>query len=559
MAKLKETILKHQCALAILGLLVMAALIVYNFFIVGKFSSYPWWHRNINDADSSYVATAIGLLNNSRYTYITHPGATLCAWLGIVYYGMAAVDPAHRMIFNPPTMPDTTAINTLLNMGVQTGRVAVLVFSLFFVVVLYLLIYRLVRKPLISFLTCFYIVISKAFLQHTYQIRDELFSLLFVLLAGIVFLKMFDKDKDRTVSLSRMIRAGVLVGCCLGFAVLSKIQIGPFIVFFIILVGTYLFFHAQDLRNKEIPGVCLCGLGVLNVLIMPWWTLWRPSFLTTEYLQQLHPLSDYKRVYGPASLHFCYPVLIFLLLFLIVNIALAVWPRLRQARLMRKAVPVFFFIQSIIAGFSLSVYLILIPLSRSWTMYIENTRHVIYATISNVVYGGFLVNKTVGFKTVQQIFFFHGQYSRLLFINIFFLILPVLVIALIHVFKSKTSRLRYVFVIGVLLLGLGMDVLGTFRWTFNLIADYYAIYSILCYGLGLALWLALSLTSDTRDKWQSFLAYFVIALLVLHVGGQHLFLFSLPPVSTESTQDPWVEYETLYAHGQPFWEIIQKK
>jgi len=69
-------------------------------FYIKNYLAFPWWHRIDNDIDASHVATTIGLLNDSEYTYVYHPGATLFSLHGLIYRWSAFIHDIYRLKFN---------------------------------------------------------------------------------------------------------------------------------------------------------------------------------------------------------------------------------------------------------------------------------------------------------------------------------------------------------------------------------------------------------------------------------------------------------------------------
>ena len=49
------------------GLVFVIALLVFNFTVVGKYASYPWWHQHDCDSDPLYVAQAVTLVNDGPF------------------------------------------------------------------------------------------------------------------------------------------------------------------------------------------------------------------------------------------------------------------------------------------------------------------------------------------------------------------------------------------------------------------------------------------------------------------------------------------------------------
>ena len=538
-----KAVLKHALALLLVGFFVF-----YNFFYTGRYAEYPWWYEHVNDIDATYAANTVGLLNNSELTFVYHPGATIYALHGTVYRILALKDPTHQRLMHLRQVRDYNQAADVLETSTRTSRILTLLESVLFLIVFYFFLVRLGGNWFVAFLLTFYLGTSHAFLQHICMVRAEVLSLLFLFCGFYSIVCFMQKTAQPPAGWMRFL---IPAGFFLGFAIFSKIQIGPPLVFSLALLVFYMvrFHPAKD--YKDLSGKFYwfsLALALVNLAFMPWWALKRPAFLTPEFLS-LMP-GYWREVYGPAPESFFVPVFVSLMSLVAISAFFMV----------RRFIRVFRVFNLLIFGGILSVYLILLPVSMSFAQYVENTRRLVYAVFTNVLYGGILSHRVLNFETVEKIWNMHGQESGLLHINILYFVLLAAVLSGYRLFqKVNPKRLFYGLVLFIFGTGLTMDVLATMR-SFKLYY-YYAFYSLSFLALGLGMWLSLECGGRLYPLVQKFPAVFckgAIVILGLHVFVMGFYLLSRPRADGKSSQDPLVEYLNTRTHAPPFWRIVDE-
>jgi hypothetical protein len=553
--KVKQQI-KHLSAIVILGLFL-----AYYFFFIGNYAAYPWWHQSLNDIDGTNAATTVGLLNNSDLQYVYHPGATVYFLHGLVYRFLAIFDSAQRTLFHLNSVTSIADADNILEIATRTSRVVTLIVAIVTAAVFYLVIYQITATISLSFLFAFYIATSEAFLQHTFMIRPEILSMLFVFIAGFLWLKVL---KKYDLSLTSWGGLFVSTGFLIGFSVFSKIQSGPIII---ALVGVILYRLAQINMQmpKRIPRtgftqrICLYS-SILNFILLPWWALKRPDFLTPTYIKGLRYHELY--LYGPNPPANFYLLVFVTLLFLL---ALSIWmfvkPQQFSSKTAERLFPAVLFVNLVMTGLILSAYAILLPVSGSFSRYCENSRHLVYAVFTNILSGGIMQHKVIDSLTVPKIIEVHSRMSPLLKINGLFFVALTLVASLARIIRKTTAyKPRYMAVIAIFVMGFIMDVFSTLRS--NKLYEYYTCYSVVFYGAGLALWTA----TEFRQKLVKVkgvnlnlvLHRTIVILLCLHIVFVTQQFLKKPRASGISDQTPIEEFRNTRTLAKPFWKIVDR-
>src|SRR3989338_704979 len=206
--------------------------VFFHFFVIKNVLQYPWWHQMGNDIDGAYATISVGLINDSPLQFTHHPGATVFSLQGLVFRLLSIVSEPHQALGNLSLVSNTEEAFKIIETAVKTGRVLALLTAAGFIIFLFHFLYFMSGRLLLAFLIAFYIATSKAFLFHTYVIRPELLNLFFFLLAVAWFFSQL------SVSLSwmwMMVAIGFLLGC----SVFAKIQIGPAVAIFFVLLARY--------------------------------------------------------------------------------------------------------------------------------------------------------------------------------------------------------------------------------------------------------------------------------------------------------------------------------
>lgn len=526
----------------ILCVAALCSILLFDFFYVNNYAAYPWWHQKGNDIDGAYSATTAGLLNGTELDFVYHPGATVYTIHGTIYRVTNLADLSE--------VKDINGAVEVLDKLVRTSRIVAVLLGVIFTAVFFSFLYVLSGRFLLSFLISFYALSSQAFLEHIYMIRAEMPNLIFFFGALLV---LFIKLKKKEIKLLHFVRLLALVGILIGLSILSKIQIGPAVVACVIGTGLYLFLndrYGKTLLSHPRSGWICFGLSLLNCIVMPWWALKRPDFLSEEYFRILHKDAALRYVYGLAPESFLPLVLIALGLLVILSVGLVYWlSRRKNESLLTKVFPIAIFIHCVILGGIISSYSVLLPASVSFEQYIDNTQHLVYSVLTNVVYGKFLANPVLNGETFIKIFDMHTSRSLLLGVNILVVAGIAVISCTLRLFLRSKDKLLYLLALAFFATGLALDVLATMHW--KNVRFYHAIYSVCFYSTGLMVWLNLEL----QKRWAQIAA---CAILGLHCLIVSMHMFQQPRASGVSDQDPAVEFLNVKTLAQPFWRVVNE-
>lgn len=551
----------------------------HSYFVVKNVNAYPWWHSFGNDIDAAYTGTTVGLLNDSELTLVAHPAATIYTLQGTVYRALSLFSPSHKRLLHLREVKSLDDASDILQTATQTGRMISFFSSIIFIILLFGIIHLMTCSLILAFLFVFYIITSEAFLFHIHIIRPEILNLLFFFAAFWVFLSSIKKDR---FTLAGWARVFITVGFFLGFCVFSKIQIGPVLVTFMGVMIFYVFKrHKSKLVVETHPrNLRMCVfVSLVNFVLMPWWALKRPEFVTPQFLHDPRIVDDVRRIYGLGRESFIVPVVVILLcLTLLSGVLLILGQGRKKKGGIFKIFPIVSSLNFINLGVIISIYSVLLPVSQTLARYIENTNHLVYATITNVIYGGFLINRVLEFSTFEKINQMHWNQSSLhpffFKINMLYFVAVATAVCFVRLCLQRTSeRIPCLLTLCFFVTALIMDILATMRH--HILFPYYAIYSISLYTLGLALWISLEFRDYSFNRAFHFMpvgkgAWFervtltlpamIIILLVLHgtaVSRNYQFLRQ-PKSDGISKQDPFREYRNTRAHAAPFWKIVDE-
>jgi hypothetical protein len=360
--------------------------------------------------------------------------------------------------------------------------------------------------------------------------------------------------------------ASITFGFVLSLAMFSKIQVFPVTVALLILgFGVVLSSGASRTRgetDRRLRTGLILGVGV--AVITPWWALGRPEFVTETYVSSIGYFD--RLVYGSLVESFVPLVAGVLGLSLAGTVAaLLINRRHEGSRIAGRWAEIFSFVHLVELGAIAGVYVVVAPASRSFPSYAANTHHLVYGVIANTfgnVFGsGFLHHKTVDGNTVARIFDAHALGDRLLGVNVSWLIVLVGLVAVARILAPKTAdRGGYGFVLLALGLGVVMDVVFTLRWYAQF--NYYAIFSLVFYGIGMALFLKLEWQNPwIEGGWRRVtygVAVLLFGLLVSNVGFRTFELMTAPPTTGISDQIPTPMLESTKAQNPHFWIMFEE-
>lgn len=534
-----------------LGLTFLALLLGYHAFVNIKCLSYPWWEELNNDADGNYVAQTLALINDGSLHYVHHPGGTVYTLHSLVYRSLMPLDKKFALLGQLPKVPNIQVAFALLNIAMHTSRVITFILYLSFVAVFFLLLYQLTRHLLISFFFTFFYCASRAAVHHLFIIRPELLNMLF---CGLAFSLILSLNSDTAPRLFSRVGKNIFIGVSLGFALLAKIQAAPLVI---ALLGTqwYLEFHPR-LSESSAKKVRMANIvfPFVNLVIFPWWAVQRPAFLTDSYLLNSGP--DYIRTYRYAPDSFA---LAFLAIFVGLCLAGVLFQTIKQLSLNRAA-NVLFALNTTIFGLILSAYLAFVPASVTFKGYAANTHHLIYAFLTNITGGGFLIHKVSDWDTPRNIMIMHDTFSSFLGKNVLlFVLLAALSCGWRLAVRGVVDKKPYAAVLIFFLLGFTMDAFSSMRMLTNKIFDYYALYSLGCHCLGLGLWVGCEWKNAVWGKGIFNFRTAFILLMAAHLVMRTGEFLRTPKATGIYEQTPEQEYLNTKSHASPFWDIVEHR
>jgi hypothetical protein len=547
-----------------IGLFFILCLMAFNFVVVGKYAAYPWWHQHDCDSDPLYVAQALTIVNDGPFDYIHHPGAVVSSGHGFAYRLASAIAGWHPEYLNLQSsaqnlsewdvLEETTRLSRRLSFGV---------FGLF-VATFYVFALWLTRNGVVTFLVAFFVASSQVAIWHSRAIRPEIPSLLFSLLAMWVALALgrsLARGNERGFALG-----SVAVGFLLAFAMLSKIQILP-VAAAVLLLGFWFVVSKGEWTTRNAQGRRLrvyLFVGLAVAAITPWWALVKPDFVTESYLASVGYFD--RLVYGSAAKTFVPLVAGVLAVSLAGSVAAILlnrrWNRSRGVDRLGRAAG---FLHLVALGAILGIYAVLAPVSRTLASYTENTHHLVYGmlanTFGNVFGSGFLQHKAVDGHTVTRILEAHALGDRLLGINVAWLILLMAAVVIVRLASPKTvGRGEYWLVLLVLMIGVVMDVVFTFRWIAQF--NYYAMFSLVYYGIGMAIFLTLEHQNLWVERGWFRVSYGVaillVALLLSQVGYRTFEIATGPRATGTSEQSPDQMIEASKAQNPHYWHLFEE-
>lgn len=545
------------------GLVFIIALLTFNFAVVGKYASYPWWHQHDCDSDPLYVAQALTIVNNGPFDYIHHPGAVVSCGHGSFYRLAASIGGWHPEYLNLHSTATSVSAWDLLDDATRVSRwLSFAVFAVF-VAIFYGLVFWITRQTVTTFLVTFFVATSEVAIWHSRAIRPEIPSLLFSLLAlWVVVATGLRPAREKK---GRPYLAAFALGLFLALAMFSKIQVLP-VVACLLILGLARAWISGDHGTRDDTNHRLwvsLGLGVLLALVVPWWALGRPEFITEPYLESIGYFD--RLVYGSMTASFvplAAATVGLSLIGAVVGLALVRRPdgEHKAARLARLLI----FAQMVGLGAVAGAYAVVAPASRTISSYLQNTHHLVYGVIANTfgnVFGsGFLHHKTVDGNTATRIIEAHANGDPLLGVNIVWLIGLMAVVVLVRILAPKTlDRAEYWNVLLLLVSGIAMDVVFTLRWVAQF--NYYAIFSLVFYALGMAWFLTLEWQNLKAEGYRLRPSYAVAVLIaglfISHVGFRAYELVTHPRAPGISDQSPKPMLDSSRHQNRHFWSLFE--
>ena len=546
-----------------IGLVFILALLAFNFIAVGKYASYPWWHQHDCDSDPLYVAQAVTLVNDGPFDYIHHPGAVVSSGHGFAYRVASAIAGWHPEYLDVrASVPGLSAWELLEDATRLSRWLSFCVFAVL-IATFYGFVFWLTRNDRATFLVTFFVATSQVAIWHSRAIRPEIPSLLFSILAGWVIFasaRSLARGKERG-----FVTGSIAFGFFLAIAMLSKIQVLPVITMLLLLGGGLVVTRGgsgnQEETNRRLRSSII--LGVIAAGMTPWWGLRKPSFVTGSYLESIGYFD--RLVYGSMVESFVPLVAAVFGLSLTAAVAAFFFNRRRGgSRVVDRLACVLCYLHLLEIGAILGVYLVVAPASRTVASYLANTHHLVYGVIANTlgnVFGsGFLHHKAVDGNTVARIFDAHALGDQMLGVNIVWLLVLIAIVAFVRILASKTAeRAGYWLVLALLSTGVVMDIVFTLRWLAQF--NYYAIFSLVLYGIGMALFLNLEWQNRWVDRGWLRATYGVglllVGLLLSHVGFRTYEMVTAPRATGLSDQVPAPMLDSTRAQNLHFWLMFE--
>jgi hypothetical protein len=547
---------------ALAALSAIIALLAFNFAVIEKPASYPWWHQHDCDSDPLYVAQAVTLANDGPLDYIHHPGAVVSSGHACAYRIAAALGGWHPEYLELRDSGDSAEPWDLLEDATRFSRI--LSFGVFsaFVAVLFGLIYRITRSVMLAFLITFFVATSPVALWHSRVVRPEVPSLLFSLLAIAMTMSIGKWKASRNEP--RVVAGSIGVGFLLALAVFSKIQILPAaaVILFVaglVVVQTDDLGDREDTKRKTYRSLALTGLAAL---LVPWWALTKPHFLTDEYLDSVGYFD--RLVFGFAPESFAPLVAAIIGLLVAASLAAVILVRHRSfpalGGYVARAVS---FLSLVAIGSSCAVYAVLAPASRTLSSYLVNTHHLLYAVISNILgnvfRSGFLHHKTIDGNTAGRIVEAHSQGDPILGVNLMWFVAAAAIVTLVHLLSStRRSWRKHALVLVTFATALAMDIVFTLRWSQQF--NYYALFSLVFYGIGFAQFVKLERDSFRsragRLHFSTAVALIIVGVLISQVGLRTSEILSAPQATGSSSQSPSPMLASCRGQNPHFWEFF---
>jgi hypothetical protein len=507
----------------IAGILLISLFLLFNYFFVVRYASFPWWYFKGGDGDQMFPAQAVTAVNNGDIIFLMHPAATLYSLNGSTYRFLAAGHSSYKKLVFIRKINGAQDAFDVMRTTVDTARILSLIESLALMVLLYLLIYSLTRHLLLTFLFSFYIATSPGYLIHSTMVRMETLSLLFIL--GAIFFYLRKIQRRSQCSFLTFLVIGFLVG----FAIFSKVQVGPIVLVF--LVAIFLACLTDPAKYSDLSECASAKknivLAVFNILLAPWWAFRKPKYLTPAYLESLPQWR--ASTYGNAQDYYYVVILGGLAVLLLISILTFY---LSQRKSTPERVRMFFpcplILNLIIAGALFSTYIVFAPISMSFEKYIANTQNLVYSLLATISGSPYLSNPISPSEAIRQIFDLHNRASGIFNSHLVYLVVLVVLLCLLRLFtKSIINKKDYGSVLFFLIAGLFMDFFSAFRtYTWyqlqNSVQMIYAIYSICLYGIGIATVLSLEFRREYQKRSARLISLVFQCLIVLILSAHVL-------------------------------------
>jgi tetratricopeptide (TPR) repeat protein len=538
--------------------------LIYNFFVIGKYSSYPWWHDHGNDADAPYAATAISLINNCSLSWAQHPAATFSSINAFILRALGLILPTYKTLLNISSISSIYQFYDLIEKGVQLGRLQALFTAIIFTILFFNLIRKIVGSSFITFLLTFYLMTSNALIIYSYWIRPELLSLICIF--GILYL-ILNTVSSHNLSFNKIILTFAAVGLLSGFALLTKIQmlsaVALMVFYFVLFIMCSPGKYTIDFDKKK-PILFSLFLALINIIICPWWCFKRPASFPEGFIGSMNGIDNYNLFNKLTPPNFYFLPLTSLIVLFLFTLSIFILTRSHKSNNVVISInKIILFLNCLITGIWLSIYLVFIPTFTSFEKYIANTNVVVYTMLTNIFKNTFLHDGSP--VTVTKIFHkistLHHYFSQLMFINIFYIVIAVALISLIKVVISwRKNNILYLLTLATFSIGIIMDTSACFYLRDQNIYIYYAVYSLTFFTIGFAIFLRAQLEELTASKLNKALSLTLILFFIFTLTASTIIttvkIVNAPKANKITTQSPFQVFDWLIYYNRSLWAKV---
>ncbi|MBF0385703.1 MAG: hypothetical protein HQL27_07495 [Candidatus Omnitrophica bacterium] len=219
------------------------------------------------------------------------------------------------------------------------------------------------------------------------------------------------------------------------------------------------------------------------------------------------------------------------------------------------------FCNGLFIGWIISIFLVLWPLSQTFSQYLSNTHNLFYSIFLNIFSNGDsqIHRSNIPFEALWlKIYGFYGRFLMLGKANLLHLVFLFTVLAFARAIwdKNKPARKNYLFAGYLFLIGFVMDLLSSLRNTPNFY-DYYMIYSMVFYYTAFAIFIYLEFNRIDRTMIVRRLICLALILCFIFNAFTTIRTHELwRPTRGISDQTPLFEYNFASALG--FWQIVEE-
>ena len=394
--RLYSNLLKHTLLLGII-------IFIVSFYSVNfkNYLSIPWWFIVNSDADNVYPVSALLLINGERIEFIGHPGTPLTQLHGIAFRLCANILPSFDVLTRMSEISNSEMLLSALSKVSIISRYLVIMILALLAIVLYTVCLAITNSTLLTFLLVLHLMTSNALLWYTTAIRPEPINFIFFLIALLTTLKTCQK---KSLNFTQYHLYFVLIGLFLGYSILAKIQIIPVVVIYVALLCFYLLRSNNQNMNLN-PHACSHSallVSVINLIVMPWWAFKRPTFVTSEYVNQFPLFTSYQKLYGTLPENYMmYPILGLSLLLLLSGINgyglknISFWPNNINRTIAG--------LNLIVSGSIIAIYTSFLFISNNFTQYALNIQNTVYSSMANILNGSYLSQNSIDLTSLAKL------------------------------------------------------------------------------------------------------------------------------------------------------------